>query len=67
MDLREFDPETLWKEIGVILQDFVRYEMDARDNIAVGRIEERDNPFSIRAAAKKSLADGVHPEAAQAL
>jgi ATP-binding cassette, subfamily B, bacterial len=59
VDLRDFDPETLWKEIGVIFQDFVRYEMAARDNIAVGRIEERDNQFSIHAAANKSLADDV--------
>ena len=59
VDLREFDPEALWKEIGVIFQDFMRYEMPARDNIAVGRIEERHNEFAIRAAAIKSLADGV--------
>ncbi len=59
VDLREFDPETLWKEIGVIFQDFMRYEMPARDNIAVGRIEERHNEFAIRAAAIKSLADDV--------
>jgi ATP-binding cassette subfamily B protein len=59
VDLRNFDPETLWKEIGVIFQDFMRYEMPARDNIAVGRIEERHNEFSIRAAAIKSLADEV--------
>ena len=59
IDLRDYDPETLWNEIGVIFQDFVRYEMSARDNIAVGRIEERANPFAVRAAAMKSLADGV--------
>lgn len=59
VDLRDFDPETLWKEIGVIFQDFMRYEMPARDNIAVGRIEERRNEFAIRGAAIKSLADDV--------
>jgi ATP-binding cassette, subfamily B, bacterial len=59
VDLREFDPETVWKEIGVIFQDFMRYEMPATDNIAVGRIEERHNEFAIRAAAIKSLADDV--------
>ena len=30
---------TLHAEIGVIFQDFMRYEMTARENIAVGRIE----------------------------
>lgn len=59
VDLRDYDPETLWNEIGVIFQDFVHYEMSARDNIAIGRIDERANPFAIRAAAMKSLADGV--------
>ena len=59
VDLREYDPETLWQEIGVIFQDFVRYEMSAKDNIAVGRIQERDNDFTVRMAAEKSLADGV--------
>jgi ATP-binding cassette subfamily B protein len=59
VDLREYDPEPLWKEIGVIFQDFVRYEMSAKDNIAVGRVQERGNEFSIRTAAAKSLADNV--------
>src|ERR1700740_2919040 len=35
----------------------MRYEMTASANIAVGRIEERHNPFQIRAAANKSLAE----------
>ena len=56
-DLREYDLESLWKEIGVIFQDFMRYEMTAAENIAVGRIEELDNQFRIRAAANKSLAE----------
>ncbi|MFZ3215572.1 MAG: ABC transporter ATP-binding protein [Candidatus Acidiferrales bacterium] len=56
-DLREYDLESLWKEIGVIFQDFMHYEMTASANIAVGRIEERNNPFQIRAAANKSLAE----------
>ena len=37
-DLREYDLESLWQEIGVIFQDFMRYEMTASANIAVGRI-----------------------------
>ncbi|HXN64073.1 MAG TPA: ABC transporter ATP-binding protein [Candidatus Acidoferrales bacterium] len=59
VDLREYDLESLWREIGVIFQDFMRYEMTASDNIAIGRIEERDNPFLIRTAAYKSLAENV--------
>jgi ATP-binding cassette, subfamily B, bacterial len=56
-DLRDYDLESLWKEIGVIFQDFMRYEMTAAENIAVGRIEDLENQFRIRAAANKSLAE----------
>jgi ATP-binding cassette subfamily B protein len=59
VDLREYDLEDLWKEIGVIFQDFMRYEMTATENIAIGRINERNNSFRIRSAALKSLAEPV--------
>jgi ATP-binding cassette subfamily B protein len=59
VDLREYDLEDLCHEIGVIFQDFMRYEMTARDNIAVGRIEERDHLDRIAEAARMSLADEV--------
>lgn len=59
VDLRDYDMEDLCHEIGVIFQDFMRYEMTARDNIAVGRIEERDRLDLIQDAARMSLADEV--------
>ena len=59
VDLREYNLEDLCHETGVIFQDFMRYEMTARDNIAVGRIEERENIERIAEAAKMSLADEV--------
>lgn len=59
VDLREYELEDLWKEVGVIFQDFVRYEMSAAHNIAMGRIEQRGNEEGIRIAAEKSLADQV--------
>ena len=59
IDLREYDQEDLWREIGVIFQDFMRYDLTATENIAVGRIEEKDNIFRIRSAAQKSLAEDV--------
>jgi ATP-binding cassette subfamily B protein len=59
IDLRDYNVEDLRKNIAVIFQDFVRYEMTASDNIAIGRIEERSDAFRIRAAAFKSLADKV--------
>ncbi len=57
VDLREYDIEDLHRVMGVIFQDFMRYEMTARDNIAVGRVEARNNLEILQAAAQKSLAD----------
>jgi len=59
VDLREYDLEDLWKETGVIFQDFMRYDLTAAENIAIGKIEERENTFRLRAAAQKSLAEQV--------
>jgi len=59
VDLREYDLEDLHREMGVIFQDFMRYEMTARENVAVGRIEEIDNLDLLQTASRKSLADGV--------
>jgi ATP-binding cassette subfamily B protein len=59
VDLREYDLEDLYRHIGIIFQDFMRYEMTARENIAVGRIEEIDNLPLIREAAEKGMADEV--------
>ncbi len=59
VDLRDYQIEDLCRHTGVIFQDFMRYEMTARENIAVGRIEFLDDHRRIREAAEKSLADGV--------
>ena len=59
VDLREYDLEDLYREIGVIFQDFMRYEMTSRENIAVGNIAEIANLPLLQEAAQKSLADEV--------
>jgi ATP-binding cassette, subfamily B, bacterial len=59
VDLREYSLEDLYREIGVIFQDFMRYEMTARENIAVGRIEQMADAALLRESAHKSLADDV--------
>ncbi|HEX3353747.1 MAG TPA: ABC transporter ATP-binding protein [Terriglobales bacterium] len=59
VDLREYCLEDLYREIGVIFQDFMRYEMTARENIAVGRIEEISDLKMLESAAQKSMADAV--------
>ncbi len=59
IDLREYDLADLHSEIGVIFQDFMRYEMTARENVAVGRIELEHATQEIEYAADKSLAREV--------
>ena len=58
-DLRSYDLDDLRSAIGVIFQDFVRFNLTAADNIAVGRIDERGNRARIMDAAHRSLADRV--------
>ncbi|WP_296398724.1 ABC transporter ATP-binding protein [Reyranella sp.] len=58
-DLREYDLAQLRGSMGVIFQDFVRYNLSARDNIAVGRIEARADQARIAEAAGRSQADQV--------
>ena len=40
VDLREYSVEDLRSEIGVIFQDYMRYDMLAKENIGLGRIDE---------------------------
>jgi ATP-binding cassette subfamily B protein len=56
IDLREYDLEDLYREIGVIFQDFMRYEMTARENIGVGLIDQVANLPRVQQSARKSLA-----------
>jgi ATP-binding cassette subfamily B protein len=58
-DLREYDLAQLRAHTGVIFQDFVRYAFTAAENIAVGRIEAREDRPRIVRAAEESLADPV--------
>lgn len=57
--LEEYDLDALRANIGVIFQDFVRYYFSAADNIAVGRIDARDDHARIADAARRSVADEV--------
>ena len=58
-DLREYNLDQLRGHMGVIFQDFVRYNLTAGDNIAVGKIEARDDRARIGRAAIRSQADEV--------
>ena len=59
VDVREYDPAELRREVGVIFQDYVTYYLSARENIGVGRLEELDDLERIDRAAAQSGADAV--------
>ena len=57
--LADYDLEELRLNIGVIFQDFVRYYLSAADNVAVGRIDAREDHARVVEAAHRSMADEV--------
>ena len=59
IDLREYDVEDLRREIGVIFQDYMRYDMLVRENIGFGKIEALEDRARIETAAHKSLAENL--------
>ncbi len=61
-DLKTYDIKDLRKEIGIIFQDYVRFQMKVAENIAVGNIPRLDQLPVIKDAAHKSLADTVVEE-----
>lgn len=76
IDLREYDLAGVRRAIGVIFQDFVRFDMRFDENIGVGEIGEvreyfdshdaagranGDTPSPIRGAAERSLATSLLP------
>lgn len=58
-DIREYSLKELRDNIGIIFQDYIRFQMKAGENIAVGRIESLEDMPIIEQAARKSLADTV--------
>jgi ATP-binding cassette subfamily B protein len=59
VDLRDYSVEDLRHEIGVIFQDYMRYDMLAAENIGFGRIEHASDEARIERSAEKSLAAPV--------
>jgi len=59
VDLRDYDLGSLRTNIGVIFQDFVRYDFVMKENIGVSQIERLEDEARIREAAQRSLADAV--------
>ncbi len=59
VDIRHYEKEEYQKLFGAIFQDYVKYYLTTRINIAVGNIENVGNDKKIEEAAELSLADEV--------
>lgn len=57
--IERYDRLAYQQYFGVIFQDFVKFELTLRENIAMGEIREIQNQERIDSAAQKSLADEV--------
>lgn len=62
VDIREYDIDDLRRNIGIIFQDYMRFQLKASENIAIGDIGAVENLAAIEEAAQKSLADKVVEE-----
>ena len=58
-DVREYDPDDLRSEIGLIFQDYVTYYLSARENIGVGRLDRIDDMEAVRGAAERGGATSL--------
>lgn len=59
VDLREYDIDELRAAMGVIFQDFVRYELSARENIGLGQLDSLDDDARLLDAAQRAGATGL--------
>ena len=65
VSLQEIKLSELHTNIGVLNQDFARYQLSAKDNIGFGNLQEKDNQLRIKQAAQDSGADRVVEDLAE--
>ena len=56
LDLQQWDIEVLHKRIGVIFQNFVRYQFTVGENIGVGDVEHMEDKARWQTSAEKGMA-----------
>ncbi len=59
VDLRDYDLDDLRREVGIIFQDFFRYDFAVRENISVGRVDRAGEDDVLWEAARKSGSDAL--------
>ncbi len=59
VDIREYQLNDLRREVGIIFQDFFRYDFPVRENIGAGRVDRIDDDEALWDAARKSGIEGM--------
>jgi ATP-binding cassette subfamily B protein len=57
IDLREFEPDELRRQIGAMFQDYVDYQATASENIGLGNVPEIANRDAVVTASKEAGSD----------
>ena len=57
LELKDWDIDVLRRKIGVIFQDFARYQLIVGENIGIGDVEEIGEAVRVEEAARKGMAD----------
>ncbi|MFL5359647.1 MAG: ABC transporter ATP-binding protein [Myxococcales bacterium] len=62
IDLRDIDPRSLRDRIGILFQDFVRYQFTAQENVGLGQVQAIGERPRIETAIDRAGARGVIEE-----
>ncbi len=61
-DIRRFPPDAYRRRLGVVFQDYGRYDLTAGENVGLGRLDRAGDPAAVAGAAR---AAGVHDRLAR--
>jgi ATP-binding cassette subfamily B protein len=59
VDLRDYDPREIRRQFGTMFQDYVTYQLTAKENIGIGSVEDMDDLAAVIAAAERGGADSL--------
>ncbi len=57
--LRDYDPREIRSQFGTMFQDYVTYQLSARENIGMGNIESIDDSNAVATAARRGGSDAL--------
>ncbi|MDT7918719.1 ABC transporter ATP-binding protein [Clostridium perfringens] len=67
ISLNDINTDNLYKLIGILFQDYCKYELTLKDNVGFGNIDEIDNEPQILESLEKAAVDFIPPNLEQQL